>query len=235
MIKVLNNKYFVISVYRWMQHDCNHDERHNRLDVNMFKVQNETKNQEPQIIVIKSPKNIRRCRNPNYQWRFYNLSPNFCKFNIDCKKFIGGDCGKGDYILQLFFVDHWSRDFTVFHSDKEEKENEKICRKNEVHHRIVKNNQMLVINLVFLIDALDLEEDSGFSCRVEYDCRKPNTNIPVIAKVPSSSVTPTRKPPITISSNISLSTTTITSNVVSSTTETALQLATSSIDSNSSK
>ena len=113
-----------------MQHDCNHDERHTPLDVNMFKEQTETKNKEPQIIVIKSPKNIRRCRNPDYQWLFYNLSPNYCKFNIDCNHFIGGDCGKGDYTLQLFLIENWTPEYTIFgvHSDKVEKENEKVCR-----------------------------------------------------------------------------------------------------------
>ena len=233
--KMLNNRCCVILAYRGIQHNCNNDERHKPIEVNMFKQQNQTKNQEPQRIVIKSPKNLRRCRNPEYRWRFYNLSPNHCKVNINCNKFTGGDCGKGDYILQLFFIDHWNSKYKEFHSDKEEKENQKVCRKNEIHHRIVKTNQVLVIELVFLIDAADLEEDAGFSCQLVYDCRKPNTNIPSTTEVPNLSVIPTLNPTSTIFRNVSLSTTTMITIVGFPKTETTLQVATTTIKGESSK
>ena len=173
-----------------MQHDCNEDERYRPLEVNMFRRQNESKHHEPQIKTIKSPKNIHRCRHNEYQWLFYNLSPNSCDFSIICDPFIGGYCKSPDYILQLFSIEKWTAQSGVFHSDKEEKENEKICRKNEAHHKEVKNNQALVINMFMQVDALDLPEDAMFSCQVTYDCRKTKTPNQDIKNETKSQTTP---------------------------------------------
>ena len=149
-----------------MQHDCNEDERYRPLEVNMFRSQNISEHREPQTMTIKSPKNIHRCRHNEYQWLFYNLSPDSCRFSIICDPFIGGYCKSPYYILQLFSIEQWNAQSGVFHSDKEEKENEKICRKNEAHRKEVKNNQALVVNMLMQVDALDLPQDAMFSCKV---------------------------------------------------------------------
>ena len=137
----------------------------------MFMRQMAAKNLESQIIVIKSPRNLYACLNSEFQWLFYNLSPNTCNVDIVCDRFEGGDCGSGDYVLQIFSIQHWSLAYKVYHNDKKGSENEKICNSNEIHHRKVVNNHALIIDLLYLRDTLDVPEDEGFSCRVTYDCR----------------------------------------------------------------
>ena len=137
----------------------------------MFERQNKSKNNGLQAIQIKSPKNIYRCRHRDYQWLFYNLSPHTCKFKMVCDKFKGSDCDRDpNYILQLFSIDQWNPQSGVFHREKKEKENEKICREDEVHQRNVKINQALVVDMYLLLDALDLPQDAEFSCQVTFDC-----------------------------------------------------------------
>ena len=154
-----------------MQHDCNEDERYRPHQVNMFMRQNESEISEIQSTFIKSPKNIHRCRHHEYQWLFYNLSPHDCKFKIFCDTFIGGDCENPYYVLQLFSIEQWNPESGVFHSEKEEKDIEKICKKKEVHQKEVKNNQALVVDMFLQVDALDLPDDASFSCKVTYDCK----------------------------------------------------------------
>ena len=139
-------------------------------EVNMFKRQMVAENQESQNIVIKSPRNLYACLNSEYQWLLYNLSPNICSVDIVCDRFEGGDCGSGDYVLQLFSIQHWNLAYKVYHNDKKGNENEKVCHSNEIHHRKVANNHALIIDLLYLRDTLDVPEDEGFSCRITYDC-----------------------------------------------------------------
>ena len=162
---------YLFSVYRGMQHDCNEDERYRPHQVNMFMRQNESKHPDIQSTFIKSPKHIHRCRHHEYQWLFYNLSPHDCKFRIVCDTFVGGDCENPYYVLQLFSIEQWNPESGVFHSEKEEKDIEKICKKNEVHQKEVKNNQALVVDMFLQVDALDLPDDASFSCKVTYDCK----------------------------------------------------------------
>ena len=136
----------------------------------MFMRQMVAQNQESQNIVIKSPRNLYACLNSEYQWLFYNLSPNTCSLDIVCDSFEGGDCGSGDYVLQLFSIQHWNLAYKVYHNDKKGNENEKICNSNEIHHRKVANNHALIIDLLYLRDTLDVPEDEGFSCSITYDC-----------------------------------------------------------------
>ena len=136
----------------------------------MFMRQMVADNQESQNIVIKSPRNLYACLNSEYQWLFYNLSPNTCSLDIVCDSFEGGDCGSGDYVLQLFSIQHWNLAYKVYHNDKKGNENEKICHSNEIHRRKVANNHALIIDLLYLRDTLDVPEDEGFSCRITYDC-----------------------------------------------------------------
>ena len=136
----------------------------------MFMRQMAAKNLESQIIVIKSPRNLYACLNSEFQWLFYNLSPNTCNVDIVCNRFEGGDCGSGDYVLQIFSIQHWNLAYKVYHNDKKGNENEKICNSNEIHHRKIVNNHALIIDLLYLRDTLDVPEDEGFSCRITYDC-----------------------------------------------------------------
>ena len=153
-----------------LQHVCYGDDSYKMFEVNMFMRQMVAKNLESQIIVIKSPKNLYACLNSEYQWLFYNLSPNTCSLDIVCDSFEGGDCGSGDYVLQLFSIQHWNLAYKVYHNDKKGNENEKICHSNEIHRRKVANNHALIIDLLYLRDTLDVPEDEGFSCRITYDC-----------------------------------------------------------------
>ena len=139
-------------------------------EVNMFMRQMVAKNLESQIIIIKSPRNLYACLNSEYQWLLYNLSPNTCNVDIVCNRFEGGDCGSGDYVLQIFSIQHWNLAYKVYHNDKKGNENEKICNSNEIHHRKIVNNHALIIDLLYLRDTLDVPEDEGFSCRITYDC-----------------------------------------------------------------
>ena len=91
----------------------------------MFMRQMAAKNLESQIIVIKSPRNLYACLNSEFQWLFYNLSPNTCNVDIVCNRFEGGDCGSGDYVLQIFSIQHWNLAYKVYHNDKKGNENEK--------------------------------------------------------------------------------------------------------------
>ena len=139
-------------------------------EVNMFMRQTVAKNLESQIIVIKSPRNLYACLNSEYQWLLYNLSPNTCNVDIVCDRFEGGDCGSGDYVLQIFSIQHWNLAYKVYHNDKKGNEKEKICNSNEIHSRKVVNNHALIIDLLYLRDTLDVPDDEGFSCSITYDC-----------------------------------------------------------------
>ena len=176
-----------ITVYRRLQHDCNADERYqNTLEVNMFKRQQNSQNQ---VVIIRSPKNLQQCRRPEYQWLFYNISPNICTVDIICETFKGGECGTGDYTLQLFTVDHWRNShYHMFHNHNQAKGNGKICRKHLNHHRKVENGKALVIDLLLLADAYDLPDDSEFSCKVTYDCRKTKNELNEFRSTPGNVV-----------------------------------------------
>ena len=140
------------------------------MEIDMYKNQMLSGKNEIQNIIIKSPKNIQKCRRPEYRWLLSNLSPNICNVDISCDTLIGGDCEKGDYQLWLFSIEHWNPQYKIFHNDKQTKEDEKICSRNKIYHRQLTNNQALVIDLQFLIDALDIRTDAAFTCKVAYDC-----------------------------------------------------------------
>ena len=108
-----------------LQHVCYGDDSYKMFEVNMFMRQMVAKNLESQIIVIKSPRNLYACLNSEYQWLLYNLSPNTCNVDIVCDRFEGGDCGRGDYVLQIFSIQHWNLAYKVYHNDKKGNENER--------------------------------------------------------------------------------------------------------------
>ena len=158
-----------------MQHDCSSDRLYKLLELDLYKDEQKLnksilagKNEMKKSVLIKNPKNMQKCVRSKYQWLVWNLSPSTYSIDVNCNTLVGGDCEKGDYQIWLFTMDHWDPEFKDFHNEKQIKQAEKICSRRNNYKRHLTNNQALVVELQFLVDAIDVSSDAKFDCRITY-------------------------------------------------------------------
>ena len=156
-----------------MQHDCSSDRLYKLLEVDFHTAEHKIngsvvtgQHEMEKTVIIKNPKSMHRCVRSKYQWLLWNLSTDTYIIDVTCNTLIGGDCNNGDYQIWLFAMAHWDPQFKDFHNEKQTKQAEKICNRGNIYRRRLTNNQALVVELQFLVDAIDVSSDAQFVCKI---------------------------------------------------------------------
>ena len=159
------NSNYVVSRGGEMTHVCNIDDAHEGHQIVHYL--KDMVGSDDNTIMVKSPRNIRQCRSPIYEYGLINYIPKSeCSVKVKCGEMNGGECNYmngGNYNLDLELRHAWSTE------SKNSRGQQRIC-KNIVYERRLVHNDMIMIKMTLHNDPQDRGSSEKFVCTIERKC-----------------------------------------------------------------